>query len=139
MRSIKRITAAIAIICMVCNYNATIFANTKTVESSAGVISAPNELIVKLDEASIDLGNGLISEEEYNKKLIDIYNLSNSNDNMGSKVRKANSAYYPEVECGYIKYSYIPLTITDTFPSLPEHLFLHLKPSAVPAAFLYRL
>ena len=90
---------------MVCNYNATIFANTKTVESSAGVISAPNELIVKLDEASIDLGNGLISEEEYNKKLIDIYNLSNSNDNMGSKVRKANSAYYPEVECGYIKYS----------------------------------
>ena len=53
---------------MVCNYNATIFANTKTVESSAGVISAPNELIVKLDEASIDLGNGLISEEEYNKK-----------------------------------------------------------------------
>ena len=24
---------------------------------------------------------------------------------MGSKVRKANSAYYPEVECGYIKYS----------------------------------
>ena len=52
---------------MVCNYNATIFANTKTVESSAGVISAPNELIVKLDEASIDLGNGLISEEEYNK------------------------------------------------------------------------
>ena len=49
MRSIKRITAAIAIICMVCNYNATIFANTKTVESSAGVISAPNELIVKLD------------------------------------------------------------------------------------------
>lgn len=28
-------------------------------------ISAPNELIVKLDEASIDLGSGLISEEEY--------------------------------------------------------------------------
>ena len=34
----------------------------------------------KLDESSIDLGNGLISEEEYNKKLIDIYNLNNSND-----------------------------------------------------------
>lgn len=66
-------------------------------ESSASVISVPNELIVKLDEASIDLGNGLISEEESNKKLIDIYNLSNSNDNTGSKVRKANSAYYPEV------------------------------------------
>lgn len=90
---------------MVCNYNATIFANTKTVESSASVISASNELITELDKTSIDLGNGLISEEEYNKKLIDIYNLNNSNDNTGSKVRKANSAYYPEVECGYIKYS----------------------------------
>ena len=45
-------------------------------ESSASVISVPNELIVKLDEESIDLGNGLISEEESNKKLIDIYNLS---------------------------------------------------------------
>lgn len=105
IRSIKRITAAIAIICIVCNYNATIFANTKTVESSASVISASNELITELDKTSIDLGNGLISEEEYNKKLIDIYNLNNSNDNTGSKVRKANSAYYPEVECGYIKYS----------------------------------
>lgn len=105
MRIIKRITVAIVIVCMVCNYSTIIFANTKIENSSDSVVNVSNKLIIELDKVSIDLGNGLLSEEEYNKKLIDIYNLNNSNDNTENKVRKANSAYYPEVECGYIKYS----------------------------------
>ncbi|MCI5622624.1 hypothetical protein [Anaerostipes sp.] len=72
---------------------------------SINTISASADLVYQLNKASIMLGNGTISEEEYAVILIDIYNLDNNIINKENVLKRASSSYYPEVQCGYINYS----------------------------------
>lgn len=65
-----------------------------------GRYDALNNQIYELNQISTDLGSGIITEEEYAEKLLHIYHLS---DNINIS-RKTNSAYYKEVQCGYINY-----------------------------------
>lgn len=82
-----------------------VFANTPKVDPP-NTISASTDLVSQLDQSSIMLQNGTIDENEYITKLIAIYNLDDKNIfNSGNKLAKANNSYYPEVQCGYIKYS----------------------------------
>ena len=71
---------------------------------SINTISASADLVYQLNKASIMLGNGTISEEEYAAILIDIYNLDNNIINKENVLKRASSSYYPEVQCGYINY-----------------------------------
>lgn len=62
---------------------------------------SPNtfEMIQTLDEISQDLGNGIISIQEYDAAIIDIYELEDVTNN---KAITQASDYYPEVQAGYI-------------------------------------
>jgi hypothetical protein len=55
------------------------------------------EMVQELDEASHMLGEGLITQAEYDAMLLDIYQINTA-------ARASDDEYYPEVQAGYIDY-----------------------------------
>lgn len=107
MKHFKKIcTLIFSLILIFSNSTTLVFASTPATTESPDTISASKNIIPQLNEASIMLETGAISEKEYTDKLIEIYNLDNLNtSNQSIHLAAANSAYYPEVQCGYINYS----------------------------------
>lgn len=75
------------------------FTNTQesTLLESAELIQPTSiEMIQALDKASCMLDDGLISEEEFNAMLLDIYQINTAT--------RASGDYYPAVQAGYINH-----------------------------------
>lgn len=107
MKYFKKIcTFIFSIILVVSNCTTSVLASTPATADPPNTVSASGDLIPQLNELSIMLENGTISEKEYSDKLIEIYNLNDTIiTNQSNRLASANSAYYPEVQCGYINYS----------------------------------
>ena len=75
---------------------------TKKQEAASLELSEPlkptsMEMVQALDEASRMLGEGLISQAEYDAMLLNIYQIN-------AVTRASDDDYYPEVQAGYISY-----------------------------------
>ena len=69
-----------------------------SLELSEPLKPALMEMVQALDEASRMLGEGLISQAEYDAMLLDIYQIN------AAVIRASGDDYYPEVQTGYIDY-----------------------------------
>ena len=68
-----------------------------SLELSEPLKPALMEMVQALDEASRMLGEGLISQAEYDAMLLDIYQIN-------AVTRASDDDYYPAVQAGYIDY-----------------------------------
>ncbi len=88
---------------------------TKTQLSISQEVSEPLEstsieMLQELDEASRMLGEGLISQAEYDAMLLDIYQINTA-------ARASDDEYYPEVQAGYINHEGVVYLYEEGLPS----------------------